>query len=301
MANTFLAPTTIAAAGLGLLTRDIVLPATVHTTAQANFAGAVGDTINIRKPATATNRVYTDTLRTAGTPITVDDLTETAVPLVLDTHNYSAVAVTDEQLTLKIQDFGQQVLYPQTVAVAEGTESVLATVMNSAGVIATNSAIAAAADGSNIFAKILAARKTLNQQKVPMANRFLAVSPEVEAAILADAENRLVRYEASGDSPNVALRAAIIGRLYGFTVVPSVALTAGTAVAYHQDGFAFAAVAPRVPDGVAFGSSQAYAGMAMRWIRDYDAAFLRDRSVVSVLCGAKILDDRRMVRITGVS
>lgn len=301
MANTFLTPTTIAAAGLGLLTRDIVLPATVHTDAQANYVGAVGDTINIRKPATATNRVYTDTLRTAGTPITVDDLTETSIPLVLDTHNYSAVAITDEQLTLKISDFGQQVLYPQVVAVAEGTEGVLATVMNSAAVVATNSAIAAAADGSNIHAKILQARKVLNQAKVPLADRFLAVSPEVEAALLVDNENRLVRYLNSGDNPNVALRQAIIGSLYGFTVVSSVALTAGTAVAYHRDGFAFASVAPKVPDGANFGASQTYGGMALRWLRDYDAAFLRDRSVVSVLCGAKVIDDRRTVRITGVS
>jgi hypothetical protein len=33
------------------------------------------------------------------------------------------------------------------------------------------------------------------------------------------------------------------------------------------------------------GSSQSFEGLAMRWIRDYDANYLRDRSVVSAFAG----------------
>lgn len=294
MANTFLSSTQIASAALGLLRRDIMLPATVYRSAQADFTAGSGATVNIRKPASLSARVYTDTLRTAGTPITVDDLTETSASLVLDNHIYSAVAVTDEQLTLDIVNFGRQVLEPQTVAVAEDAEDVLAAKMNA---LATE--LTVAAGGTDIHEQIIAARRTLNQANVPQRNRWLAVSPEIEAQLLQDTENRLVKYDASGDSPNVALREAIVGRLYGFNVVVSNALTAYSAVAYHQDAFAFAMVAPAVPDGATFGRSISDNGMALRWLRDYDAAFLRDRSVVSVLAGAVLLDGNRVVKLLG--
>lgn len=293
MANTFLSPTTIASTGLALLRRQIALPRTVNMTTERDFAGRVGDTINVVKPPSLTARTYTDTLRTAGTPIVIDDITETSVPLQLDTHAYHAGAITDEQLTLKIVDFARQVLNPQVVAVATKLEDVLVAKFN-----AVSSTITALATGADIYARILDARKALNDANVPMSGRWLAVSSEVEAMMLADAENRLVRYEASGDSQNDALREARVGRIYGFEVVVSTALTDDTALAYHQDAFAFATVAPAVPDGVNFGQRVTDGGMSLRWIRDYDAAFLRDRSIVSALAGAATLDTNRVVKIT---
>lgn len=297
MANTFLNPTTIARASLGLLVRDVVLPMTVNRQAQQDFQGRVGDTINVRKPASFTSRTYTDTLRTAGTPIVVDDATETSIPIVLNNHIYSAAAVTDEQLSLTITDFGQQVLQPQIAAVAIGAENALAAVMNAlAGGLTTGAISTSTAPTLNTT--LLAARKQLNQANVPFENRYLAVSPDVEQFILADQTIQMVRYNTTGDSPNTALREAQIGRLYGFQVVVSNALTANTAVAYHQDAFAFVSVAPVVPDGATFGQGASYAGIGMRWLRDYDAAFLRDRSIVSMLAGAKTLDTARAVKIT---
>ncbi len=293
MPNTFLSPTTIARAALGLLTRDIVLPQIVSRTAEADFGGMVGNTINIRKPASLNSRTYTDALRNANTPIVVDDLAETSIPLVLDQHLYSAVAVTDEQLSFNIVDFGVQVLEPQVRAVAIGLENIIAGVMNG---LASETTFPL--NNSNIHATILTARKMLNDANVPFNDRFLAVSSDVEMYLLQDAENRLIRYESAGDSPNVALREATIGKLYGFTVVTSNALTANTAVAFHRDAFAMALRAPVVPAGVAFGQSASYAGLALRWIRDYDALYLRDRSVVSALGGAVTADGLRVVKIT---
>jgi hypothetical protein len=293
MANTFLTAPQIAAAALGLLRRDIVLPATVYRNVERDFTTGAGATVNIRKPATAVARTYTDTLRTAGTPITVDDLTETLVPVVMDTHLYSAVACTDEQLTLSIANFGAQVLEPQTVVVAESSENVLATKMNGLA-----SQLTIKLDGTDAHTQIINARKLLNKASVPAGDRFLAVSPEVEATLLADPDRRLVTYDGGGPTGQNALRDAIVGRLYGFTVVTSNALTAGTAVAYHRDAFAFVMRAPAVPDGAPFGRSVADRGIAMRWIRDYDSGFLRDRSIVSTFTGATVLDAVRAVKLT---
>jgi hypothetical protein len=49
--------------------------------------------------------------------------------------------------------------------------------------------------------------------------------------------------------------------------------------------------APRVPDGATFGQSQSYQNISMRWLRDYDAAYLRDRSVLSVFSGTAAVID----------
>jgi hypothetical protein len=291
--NTFLTEQQIAAAALGLLRRDIVLPATVNRSVEANFRGGSGTTVNVRVPARATARLYDDTLRNAGTPITIDPLTESSIPVVLDSHIYSAVACTDEQMTLSIVNFGTQVLDPQTAIVAETAENRLAQEMNSLA-----SEVAVKADGTDVHAQIIAARKMLNVANVPQSDRFLAVSPDIEALLLADPNRRLVTFDGGGPKGQTALTDAIVGRLYGFTVLTSNALTAGTAVAYHRDAFTFVMRAPVVPDGVPMGRSVADSGVAMRWIRDYDAAFLRDRSIVSVLAGAKLLDGNRVVKIT---
>jgi len=290
MANTFLTPEQIAAAAMGLLRRDIVLPATVSRTAEANFRAGSGATVNVRRPGTATARVYTDEMRNAGTPITVDEITETMLPIVLDTHIYSAVACTDEQLTLDIASFGAQVLEPQTSVVSESAENRLAQVLNGMPVEGT-------IDAANVHPAIIDARRRLNLANVPQGDRYLVVSADVEAAILTDADRRLVAYDGGGNASQQALREAIIGRLYGFTVLVSNALTPGTAVAYHRDAFTFALRAPVVPDGATFGQSVADRGVAMRWLRDYDAAFLRDRSIVSVFAGARVLDDNRAVKL----
>ena len=294
MANNFLSPSLIAGTALALLRREVVLPATVYRDARNGAGDAkIGNTINVRKPATAVAREYSDALRTAGTPIVVDDLAETSIPVVIDKHIYHAAAVTDEDLTLKIEDFAAQVLAPQVLAVGNATEDRLAAEMN-----ALASQVSIAAGGADVHAKIIEARRRLNTANVPQGSRYLAVSPDVEAFLLNDPQNRLVRYEASGDAGNSALREATIGRLYGFEVVVSTALAAGTALAYSSDAFAMVMVAPVKPDGATFGQQVTDRGMAMRWLRDYDAAFTRDRSIVSIFAGAKLLDATRVVKLT---
>src|SRR5688572_10574306 len=106
MANTFLKPEVIARTALQLLQREIVLPRLVWRFGQADFQGAKDDTITLRLPAVLTARDYEWRTRTAA--IVIDDLTEVGVDVTLDTHPYSAVAITDEQLTLDIVSFGGQ-------------------------------------------------------------------------------------------------------------------------------------------------------------------------------------------------
>lgn len=298
-ANTFLTPEVIARAALGILQRDIVLPKLVYRAAEANFGTGLGSVINIRRPATLTGggvRTYTQAARNAGTEVVFDNAEETSIPITIDTMLYKGVKVTDEDFTMNLRDFGQQVLAPQVRIVAEGAEQMIIDQMET---IASDLEIDP--DGSDLHAQIIEARRLLNAQFVPFGGRILLISPEVESLLLLDTSNRLVRYDATGQPGTPALREATIGRLYGFDVVVSSLLEAGSAIAFTREAFAFVGVAPVVPEGVTFGRSIASDGLAMRYIRDYDARFTQDRSLVSMFAGTDTLDANRVVRLTAAA
>lgn len=67
---------------------------------------------------------------------------------------------------------------------------------------------------ANVYAQILAAKKTLTTNKVPLAGRFLVVTPEVEVLILES--NKLVP-----TTDPAQLSEGVIGRIAGFNVYVS--------------------------------------------------------------------------------
>jgi hypothetical protein len=294
-ANDFITPTVIARTAIGALREDLILPRLVSRDAEADFQGNQGTVINVRMPATVTGggaRTYTQTLRDAATPIVLDRIAETTIPVTMGPILYKGVPVTDEEFTFELAEFNSQVLDPLTQVVGEGAEMVLVNEMNAFTASAT---ITPAADGSDLHDAILEARMELNKRNVPQAGRVLAVSPEIEMLLLQDPQNRLVRYDASGSAE--ALRNATIGRLYGMAVVVSNQLTALSFMIFTREAFTFVMRAPSVPAGVSFGQGVAYQGLALRFIRDYDSAFLQDRAIVSTFAGAETLDARRAIRV----
>ena len=294
MANTFLKPTVINRMALKLLQREVVLPRLVWNFADAEFRGAYGDTVTLRLPAVLAAREY-GFRNNRSSEIVIDDLTETSVPVVLDTDLYSAVALTDEQLTLDIVDFSEQVLNPQVSAIARGLEDLIVETMQSA-TYGTSLNIADSADG--MWGTLLDARKALNDANVPREGRVLVVGSEIEREILSD--DKFNRVDSVGDCAVSAVREATINRLAGFTIVGSNAIDAETAIAFHPTAFAFVNVAPVVPDGANFGSRMAESGLAMRWLRDYDAPHLQDRSVVSSFAGCSSVEDDGTTNVRAV-
>lgn len=298
-ANTYLTPTTIARAALSILRRTIVLPNLVWRQVEADFGPGLGATVNVRGPATLTgggSRTYTQTLRDAGTEMIFDNGGETSIPVTIDTMLYKGVKVTDEDLTMNLRDFGAQVLAPQVQVVSEGIENYLAAIINGVTAVGTVND-----DGSDLFAKIIDARQRLNANHVSMTGRVLVLSPEVEALLLLDPDSKLVPYTATGQTGTPALREATIGRLYGFDVVTSSLLTAGSMAAFVPEAFAFVNVAPANPEGATFSRSVAESGLALRYLRDYDPRFAQDRSLVSSFCGGRLMDINRVMRYTATT
>ncbi len=285
MANTFLKPEVINRTALTLLERSIVLPRLVWRFGDAAFRGAKNDTVTLHLPAVLESRDYA-WRNNRSQPIVIDDLTETSVPVVLDHDIYSAVQVTDEQLTLDILDFATQVLNPQVSAVARGLEDLIADTMNAA-TYATELNVSDSANG--MWGTMLAARQALNDANVPREGRVLVVGSDVETEILSD--DKFNRVDSAGDGASSVLREATIARLAGFNIVGSQAIDPEVAYAFHPTAFAFANVAPAIPDGANFGSRQNLNGLTLRWIRDYDAMYLRDRSVVSSFAGCTSVED----------
>ena len=294
MANTFLKPEVINRTALALLQREIVLPNLVWRFAESDFRGAKDDTITLRLPAILTARDYE--WRTRNNAIVIDDLTELGVDVSLDTHPYSAVAITDEQLTLDIISFGEQVLQPQMRAVAERLENLIATTLGGA-IVPAAAEVAHTIGTTDGYVTAVKARKVLNMQNVPMNGRVLLLGANLEEDFLNS--DHLTLVDQSGSDS--ALRDGTLGRILGFTVVTSNAIDPDIGYAFHATAVAFGNVAPVVPDGAVAGSSDTSNGLAMRWLRDYDPNYLRDRSVVSAFAGATSVEDdgenMRLVKI----
>lgn len=287
--NEFIKAQKVVLAALGLLEREITLPALVWRDAGGSFVGVANDTISLRVPAYTNAR--TRALR-GGRPITLDSLDETKVDVTLDTDVYKAVSVTDEEMTLDIADFGMQVLTPMVHAVARGVEDSLGDTM-----VGADYEVTVDLEEDDPYLGIVDARTALNDAKVPRSGRFLAVGSNIEAAILKS--DRLSKFDSTGDSVNSALREALIGRIAGFTAIGHDSLDPDVAIAAHQTAFVLSMQAPVVPDGVTWGESQSYAGLSMRVIKDYDFLNVQDRCLADVFVGSNTVKDRGTIDENG--
>ena len=284
--NSFLKPEVIANTAIGLLERELVLGSLVWTDHGINFAGAKGDAVTIRVPARTTARELEWRGDRAGsdfTGIQLDTLTEASQVVTLNHHLYSAVPVTDEELTLDVDDFGQRVLEPQVRAVATEIDNRIAAMISGA-----DYETELTADPADPWKAVVDARTQLNRNNVGREGRVLLCGPDFEAAMLKS--DRLSLVDHSGDPS--ALREATVGRMAGFTVIASNAIPADEAYAFVPSAFLVATRAPIVPAGAAFGAAASFAGYAMRWLRDYDASLAQDRSVVSCFAGLNIMLDQ---------
>lgn len=290
MAITVLKPERIVSAGLGLLVREMTLPALVWRDAAGDFAGAKNDTISIRLPAYATAR--TRVLR-SGTTRTRDSLEERKVDVTLDTDVYKDLRITDEELSLDISTFGEQVLNPVISAIAMKVEDLLAAEISGATYQTTLEF-----DQTDPFATFVAARKALNNARVPMSARSLVVGSNIEATtILSD---RFSRQDTIGAPASTAIAEAKLGRIAGFDVYTSPAIDPDEAYAFHKTAYVMSERAPQVPAGAPYGASASYQGLAMRVVRVLDPDTIEDILATDAWVGTNVVTDTGSVDANGV-
>lgn len=290
MANTLYTPAQAARSTLAALRYLTVLPRTVRQDFSQEFVAGRGQVVNIKNPITAGNaRTYTPADRTARNAIVFDELDQDTIPVTLDTQVYKAIRLPDDFATFTLTSLETEVIRPMAEPVVEGITAPLYTEMNA---VATDADVPAlAADGSNAMAVLIAARRELNSRKVPLTDRFLALTPEAESAFLS--LEQLQKVNESGSDG--VLRDATLGRLMGFTIVVDPGLT--QSVAYHRDAFAHVTRPSKAPQGAAFSSTIAQDGFALRYLQHYNPLQLEDQAVVDAFAGAETLSATRAVAI----
>lgn len=292
MANILWTPDQAARSTLAALRWLTTLPRTVRQDFSGEFVAGRGQTVNVRKPVSAgVAHTYTSVERAARTAITFNELTETWVPVVMDTQVYNAIRLPDDFATFNLESLERQVLVPQAESVVD---EVTAPLIDEMEAVASAAGLEIALNGLNALAVVTKARRVLNARKVPFADRFLAVGSGVAELLLG--LDQLTKVNESGSDG--ALREGTIGRLRGFTVIEDPALTDDFGVAYHRDAFALVTRPSRQPEGAAKSATVAQDGFALRWIQHYNPLQLEDQSVVDTFVGAATLDATRAVSIS---
>lgn len=232
MPNTFLNPDVIAREALVLLQSNLVTTRLFSRRYEAdlNPGSKVGDTIRIRRRSQGVVDVYT------GASVTVRDITETSINLVLERHFDATIRITDRERTLDLVDFSEQVLAPRMVEMGEQIDSYGLGKLKHIPNVAGPSESAPAALPASI-ADMALVEKTLNDQKVPMSPRFQIASSQYKSVLMG--VEPFVKVNESGRDD--ALRRAMIGPIMGFDTfmaqnVDTATHTSGTEVSAVVDG-----------------------------------------------------------------
>lgn len=267
----------ISSVALALLARKLVIPAIGTRVPPAELGPPSRGKVIVRVRAPRTGAVQDDP---------GDDLTYTPLDEVPVTLNVSRVhdgtTISDWDLSLSIEDYARQVTEPQVAAVAARCETICAEMLNN---LDTNLEVDPTPEQRDAYAKLLAARAMLSTRDVPPGDRWCVASPSFINLLLED--DRVVRADASG-SPS-ALRDATVGRVAGFTVVESAALTDGTAVAMHRSALVVGTRAPAPTDGAGDSSTMVADGLELNVTHDWDSTKGADISLVSTFFGAGLV------------
>jgi len=126
---------------------------------------------------------------------------------------------------------------------------------------------------------ILEARRLMNVQVVPQANRYMLISPDQEKAMLQIA-NFIEVFKYGADA--VALKNGELGRIYGYTVLMHTGLSAADTLFWHQSAVGFARQ------------------MNPEYATDFQLASVSQEYLLHNLYGVKVLDaGKRQVYFNG--
>lgn len=270
MANSFVATglEQLASAFVAGLWDGGALLGTIYRDAESDLIAGKGDTVTIREPQAIAAANFTVTA-------SVSNVVEAKIAVAMDHQPYSQVAITTKEANFSIESLASQVVEPQVGGVAEYIDTEIGTLLET-----TTNTINSVTDWA---AAVLAARGALSTAKVPMAGRYLAVSPTVAGELLG---SNLMQSGNIEGAPS-ALADGVVGRLYGFTVVESPFVT--EAVAYHRTAVAGVFRTPNPPQGTSSGSAS-FKNITAQMVFGYDNSKLSDVLTCQTLFGLGVSD-----------
>jgi hypothetical protein len=258
------------------------------------FFSSEGDTISQRVKGTVPVRQYTPR-NDRSQPIITDNYQESVVTLTISAERpYSAIKMTDEQSDWDFVDGWGDIIDAQTSSIASYLEhgvlnQILQAPYERVVVIKDDSAGLTAADSNHqdvYYNAVVEAKKALRLMRTPNDTLHCIVGVDVEEQIIKS--NRFLKDQGTGDS---ALTTATLGTIAGVHFVSSTHIPAGEAYMFASSGFLAFTGVPRIPKSVPFGATASAGGFALRWLMDYDTAYLTDRSVFDCYAGYSYVKD----------
>lgn len=176
----------------------------------------VGDKVKINTISDITIRSYS-----AGTPITVEDLTTTGQNLEIDQAKYFAFAVEDIDATQAAGDLVDTATQRASYGLVDSADAFILGKIAAAGIASNKPTVGSESvpvtlTSSNVYEKIVALRTLLDKQNVPTQGRSVVVSPDVYALLLLD--ERFAKNDVTAG--DVTLN-GYVGRVAGFDVYES--------------------------------------------------------------------------------
>lgn len=296
--NEFLTPDLIAREALATLYETTVMGSLVHRDHETNFRGKQGDTITVRKPAVFEANEFE---RSSG--IVVQDAEEDGVEVTLDTIFDVSFAVTSEQMTLEIDDFGAQLLTPAIEALGQAVDRRVLTLRDD---IVAEVGYGSTEDWDDPLV-LVDAGTVLTEANVPLTDRHCVIGPRtsgpwIKTALFHEADKR-------GDTEG--LREASIGRKFGFDnwVTQNIEPAPGDPdpgdpttevnVAFHRTAFALVTRTLALPMGAKDAAVVEHDGFGIRVVYDYDVDKKQDVVSLDCLIGVKTMDADRAVLVKG--
>lgn len=329
-------PVEAARSALAALKYQSTLARMVNTDYSQEFTSGRGTTVNIKRPVLIDKaKTYTQANRAAEDRIEYSNLYQPYTSITLTDQVYNAVKLPDDFATFTLQNLEAQVIGPMAESVADQINSVVVGAFQSvpAGLTTIDQAergqyvgtsgtaydsleeLRAADDvfagfgaqvsvpesaltatyREDVLPTIRAAHQVLSQRGVPSQGRALVVGANWEAALMDFPA--LNKVNESGDTG--LLRQAVLGTLYGFTIIVDYSVGPNDAWAFQRDAITLATRTTAIPRGAAFASTVSAQGFSLRYLQDYDPDILTDRAVVDTFAGAQVLDAQRIVKVTG--
>lgn len=287
MANTFITPSVIARVGIAVLNNDAVLAPLVWRDFDSDFRGKQGDTVTIRKQASFTAEAFD---RNSG--VTYQDATEDSTTVQLSTLANVTFRVTDEQMTLKVDDFRYQLLQPAMEAIIQKVDGDIAEklidVAEGAGGGGT-----VTWDGTSprtLFVGETGAKAKLSRAKLPTSERYAVFSSEGAGVMLSD--ELFLTADKSGGTDG--LREASIGKALGFETFESQVFgygdgdkAAADGAAFHKQAVTLAVRPLDKPKGLPADQCavESHKGLSLRVTYDYNHQYKQDEVSVDLLYG----------------
>lgn len=301
MSNVLLTPEVIASQALASLNDLLVMRPLVYTDLSQEFTNAkIGDTVNVRKPA-----VFTANRFDRNKGVQLQAAKEESIPVKVDQISDVSFAITNEELTMSVEDFDAQFLSPAMEAIANDIDRAILDLRDDVKhTVGTEAGME-----WNKPEVLIDADRVLSANRVPVTDRYAIVGTGTKAKWL----NSPVLKEAHRAGDDTALnRARLKEELFGFTpywtqCVNPIPASGNPApgdpatevgIAFHKSALGFVSVPMPVPPG-AMGSTMNYNGLNVRVM--YQNDIMRKQTVISVdtLFGVKCIDPNRAVLIKG--